>query len=204
MSEAQQPSASSQLDIARRLPDVRWGLLPILLVPVIVSFWPQSPVLVTEQEEIEVILSSELPDYYLQNAKMSALDDYGQLRYQIRAKVMRHYPDKSANATELRMDYFGPQGRWRITAPQGKAYADSNELLLSGGVLAKGSSSPRHPETVMRMDTATIFPGDMQLDTKDPVSIDDPNRTVRATGMTMDIDKNVVKLKKNVRVHHEP
>ena len=204
MRETQKPTTTSQLDIARRLPDVRWGLLPILLVPVIVSFWPQSPVLVTAQESPEVAMANNLPDYYLRDAKMSALDDYGQLRYQIRADVMRHYPDQSADAQKLVMDYFGPQGRWRMTAPQANAYGDRNELLLSGGVLAKGRSSTRHPETVMRMATARILPGEMQLDTNDPVRIDNPSRKVRATGMTMDIEKNVVKLKKNVRVRHEP
>lgn len=204
MSEAAQPSSTSSADLAGRLPDVRWGLLPILLVPVMVSFWPQSTVLVSEQEEPEIVIVDDQPDYYLRGAKMSALDDKGRLLYQIRTDELLHYPDKSATARQLEMDYFGPEGRWAISAPRGDARSDGSELLLSGGVLARGRSNSNQPQTTMRMDRARLLPDAMQLDTDDPVRIDNPSRKVRATGMTMDIDKDVVKLKKNVRVTHEP
>lgn len=204
MSDQQQPAETPQPDLAGRLPDVRWGLLPILLVPVVVSFWPQSQVLVSEQEESDEVMVSNAPDYYLRDAKMSALDEHGRLLYQIRSKELQHYPDQSATASELEMDYFGPEGRWQLTAPRGDARGDRNELLLSGGVVARGRSNENQPQTTMRMDSARLLPGEMQLDTDDPVRIDDPSRRVRATGMTMNIDKDVVKLKKNVRVHHDP
>lgn len=204
MSKDQNPAETSRMDLAGRLPDVRWGLLPILLVPVVISFWPQSAVLVSKQQDSEALIVTDIPDYYLRDAKMSALDDHGRLLYQVRSNELLHYPDDSATASQLEMEYFGPQGRWQLNAPRGAIQGGRNEVLLSGGVVAHGRSNPRQPQTTMRMDTARVLPGEMQLDTDDPVRIDDPSRRVRATGMTMDIDKDVVKLKKNVRVHHDP
>ena len=204
MSEVSSNPEPAKIDLAGRLPDVRWGLLPILLVPVVVSFWPQSPVLVTEQESQDEVLETDNPDYYMRGAKMSALDDEGKLLYQVRTDELLHYPDDSATASALEMEYFGPEGHWLLTAPQGQAPAGVNELQLSGGVLIKGRHSQNRPLTTMQMDKARLLPAKMQLDTDSPIRMDEAGRRVRATGMIMDIDKDVVKLKKNVRVHHEP
>lgn len=190
------------LDFARRLPDVRWGLLPILLVPVVVSFWPQTTHLATEAEPVEI--NNNEADYYLRGAVMSSLGEDGRLLYQFRANEVLHYPDETAQATEIEMDYLGSEGTWNIRAPLGTTPSSGNELQLSGGVLIKGQKSQKHPHITISMDNARLLSDTRQLDTDAAVRMDDSGRKVRAVGMTMDIDKDVVKLKNKVRVTHAP
>ena len=190
---------------ASRLPDVRWGLLPILLVPVVISFWPRSGQLSIDTDS--ALQPEEAPDsvdYYLRGAKMSALDNNGKLLYQFRADEVLHFPDNSAHISQLEMDYLGNEGKWKITSPIGISPANANELQLSGGVLIKGRSNPRHPISTITMAEARLLPDSRQLDTDSSVQMDEIGRKVRAVGMTLDIDKDVVKLKNKVRVNHAP
>ncbi len=195
-------AASKRIDLAGRLPDVRWGLLPILLVPVVISFWPSATPLRSEAETIEVAPDSA--DYYLRGAKMSSLDDDGRLLYQFRADEVLHYPDESAHITQLELEYLGPEGHWNIKAPIGIVPTGLNELQLSGGVLIQGRSEKTSPLTTITMDDARLLPDTRQLDTDSEIRMDDSGRKVRAVGMIMDIDKDIVKLKHQVRVNHAP
>ena len=171
-------------------------------MPVVISFWPQTARLTTEIEQVET--PSNAADYYLRGATMSALGKDGRLLHQFRADEVLHYPDASAEVAQIEMDYLGPEGNWNIRAPKGITPAGSKELQLSGGVLIKGRQSPRHPFITISMDNARLLSDSRQLDTDAAVRMDDTGRKVRATGMTMDIDKDVVKLKNKVRVTHAP
>lgn len=193
--------SKSTAPLARRLPDLRWGLLPILLVPVIVSFWPRSEQF--RPSESAPATAPESIDYYLRGAKMSALDDNGQLLYQIRADEVLHYPDESANMSGLAMDYLGPEGDWQLTAPVGRAPTGGKEVQLSGGVRITGGRRGQ-PSATVTMDEARLLPDRKQLDTDSPVAMDEPGRKVRAVGMTMDFRTDRVKLKHKVRVNHAP
>lgn len=191
---------SKAFNIARRMPDMRWGLLPILLVPVVVSFWPQGERL-TRSAGAEAAPDSI--DYYLRGAKISALDDDGHLLYQVRAEEVLHYPDESADMTELQMDYLGPEGNWRLTAPIGHAPAGKNEVQLSGGVAISGGRKGRPSQTI-HMAKARLLPEQKQIDTDSSVRMDEPGRRISAVGMTMDFEKDRVKLKHKVRVNYAP
>lgn len=186
--------------LARRLPDLRWGLLPILLAPIIISFWPRSERLI---QAPETEAPPESIDYYLRGAKMSALDDDGQLLYQVRADEVLHYPDDSANMSGLEMEYFGPEGKWQLTAPTGRAPAGKNEVQLKGGVIITGGRHGRSSMT-MTMAQARLLPELRQIDTNSAIRMDEPGRKVRAVGMTVDFRKDRVKLKNKVRVNHDP
>lgn len=187
-------------------PAVQWGLLPILLVPVLVSLWrPQGG---GTSYEVFAPVPPDQADYYIRDARMSAMDEAGELMYQVQADEVAHFPDLSAKLTRVNVHYrSNEQGLWRLSALQGRmpppAAGGAEVVELSGGVTITGQRASTDPRlTRVTTPNAVIQPGKGTLQTQAPVQIREPGISADAEGMQLDIVNDTLSLLKNVRVRY--
>lgn len=193
--------ARQGFSLSTTLTDVRLGLIPILLVPVIVSFWPRGETVRSAATAPAVAADEVL--YYLKNARTHTLDEQGQLRYEIQSREILHFNDASTKIDKIHVTYHEPKGHWLLLARQGYSPPGVDELQLSGGVDVSRHQAQKQLLT-MQMAQARLLPEARQLDTDSPVEVNEDRRQVNSTGMTIDLPENTVYLKSNVRVHYEP
>ncbi|MGH8531114.1 MAG: LPS export ABC transporter periplasmic protein LptC [Nevskiales bacterium] len=186
-------------------PAVQWGLLPILLVPVVLSLWrPQGG----ESFEAFAPVAPDQADYYMRDARMSAMDEAGKLLYQVQADEVVHFPDLSTQLTRVNVHYQNDErGLWRLSALTGRMpplAADGQEVVeLSGGVTITGQRTGTDPRlTRVTTPDAIIQPGKGTLQTRAPVQIREAGIAADAEGMELDIVNDTLALLKNVRVRY--
>ncbi len=188
------------------LPVVQWGLLPILLVPVLLSLW-------RPQESDTLQTFAPVPpgqaDYYIRDARMSAMGEDGQLLYQVQADEVLHYPDTSASLSNVNVHYQSRErGLWRLSAREGRmpphAAGEQETVELTGGVTVAGQRSGAERLTRVTMPDAVIRPQAGTLRTDAPVKVQEPGIAADAQGLELDIVNDKLNLLKNVRVRYVP
>lgn len=143
-------------------------------------------------------------DYYLIDAEIRQMNAAGQLQYRIRATESLHFPDDSVRLTELDVLHVGgDRGPWRLTAPKGAVPPHSRDIRLDGGVTL---TSEQHTGTGIRLitDHAWVRPDADLIETDAPVQATAPGRRARATGMTVHLDSDRMRLHHDVRVTYAP
>ncbi len=192
--------------MTRFLPAIQWGLLPILLVPILLSLWrPQGAGI-----EILAPVPPEQSDYYIRDAKMSVMGEDGNLSYQVQADEVVHYPDLSAKLNRVNVHFqSGERGLWRLSAIEGRMPPpgpDRQEVVeLSGGVVITGQRSNAADRfTQVTTPEAVIRPAKGTLETRAPVQIREAGIAADATGMELDIVNDKLALLNKVRVRYVP
>ncbi len=176
-----------------------WGLLPLLALAVIITLTLQ---LNYQEDSSEKSQPPEYADYFIRGAKLSALSPTGKLMYQVQAEEILHFPDRSADLTDMRLHYQGgPAGIWMLKASKGRIPAGGGTVELIGDVVIKGKQ-PEKGLTQMRMSEVKLFPTEGLLRTDSAVSIIKPDAKITAVGMEADIVKDVISLSKDVQVRY--
>lgn len=189
------------------LPVVQWGLLPILLVPVLLSLW--RPHDGSENLTAFAPVPPDRADYYLRDARMSAMGEDGLLMYQVQADEVLHYPDTSATLENVNVHYQSrDHGLWRLSAREGRmpphAVGAQETVELSGGVTVTGQRGAEQRLTQVTMPNAIVRPGAGTLQTDAAVKVQEPGVVADAQGLELDIVNDKLALQKNVRVRYVP
>ncbi len=104
----------------------------ILISVIVIMIWVQ--------QNLEKVLSNtaqntshHIPDYTMENFKTTQMDKYGQLKNQLTAKTMTHYPDKNAklNAPSV-IFYKQKRPIWTVQAEEGEISLDGRQVWLVG------------------------------------------------------------------------
>ena len=178
---------------------INWGLLPLLVIAFAITLSLQ---LDDDREDIDQAVPPDRSDYFIRGAKMSALGPHGKLVYQIQAREILHFPDRSATLKDMTVHYQGgPAGIWQLKSKQGVIPAGGEKLTLQGDVFIKGNR-PNKGLTQMKMNEVDILPGSGMMVTTAPVSIMQPGSRMTAVGMQADILKDVINLSSDVQVRY--
>lgn len=183
----------------------RWGILPLLFVPIVLSLW-------NPDEDFKTMQIPQAPsqsDYYIRNARTSFMGTDGRLNYQIRASEITHYPDNSARMKQLQVHYTGTQHQvWQLTAKQGYApvrqAGEEPQIILSSGVqiLGERTTTDGSAGSLISMvtDKATIYPKSSRLETSAKVQFREHGLSADAEGLVADIKNGLVTLTGKVKV----
>lgn len=174
--------------------------IPALAAAVLVALWlarglEQAAPLTRED-------TAQKPRYELVAAQWTRLDVNGQRQFLVEADTIRWFDDRSALMEQPRISGLGGVGSpWTVQSPLGKMAARSDDVLLTGAVVATGRAPDGEP---LKLETSRLWIAtkDQQLQTRMPVSLTGPTRQVKAVGMLANWDGKSLKLLDEVEVRY--
>jgi lipopolysaccharide export system protein LptC len=107
-----------------------------------------------------------VPDYTMKNFESTQMDEHGQLKNQLTAKAMTHYPDTNTELTApLIIFYKKKQPTWTVRAEQGEISLDANQVWLLGKTILQQhtQASLIDPQKSMKIISRDVR---VQLDTE--------------------------------------
>ncbi len=142
------------------------------------------------------------PDYIISGLHAQHFNKEGQLDRQINAEHATHYPNN--NNTRLIKPHIkltsAPTKQWDLTAKQGDLISDQ-ALNLQGDVLLEPIKQDGE-QFSLSTQALNIDLNRQIADTDESVTIANQNTKLQAVGMKMDLDKQTVQFKSQVRGHH--
>lgn len=156
-----------------------------------------------ESQRSQQVTTPGNSDYYMTGAVIHQLSDAGELIYRMKIERILHYPDDSARLEDINLHYVkGTDTYWDLLASRGYIPPENKSLYLHEGVTIY---HPRDNDNLLKAQTpyAWIYPEDKRIDTQAHVVSTEPGQRVDGDGMHINLDKNEIKLKQNVRVTYE-
>lgn len=146
------------------------------------------------------------PDYIVSNFVTMQTDINGQLRYQLTATEMKHFPDN--DETDLikprYTQYAVDKPYTRVEGMQGQVSSDGERIQLRKQVKVTRQAFAEKGEMTVETDYLDILPNQDLVKTDYPVVIKQaPKTVIYATGMIFEKDKKTVTLLHKVRAHYE-
>ena len=146
------------------------------------------------------------PDYIVSNFVTTQTDVNGQIRYQLAAAEMKHFPDN--DGTDLikprYTQYTVGKPYTRVEGMQGQVSSNGERIQLSKQVKVTRQAFAEKGEMTVETDYLDILPNEDLVKTDQPVVIKQaPKTVIYATGMIYEKDKKTVTLLHKVRAHYE-
>ena len=146
------------------------------------------------------------PDYIVSNFVTTQTDVNGQLRYQLAATEMKHFPDNDGtDLIQPRYTQFTVGKPYtRVEGLQGQVSSNGERIQLSKQVKVTRQAFAEKGEMTVETDYLDILPNQDLVKTDHPVVIKQaPKTVIYATGMIYEKDKKTVTLLHKVRAHYE-
>jgi lipopolysaccharide export system protein LptC len=152
-------------------------------------------------EEAQPRAPSHHPDYYLEGTTMTQLDDSGALEYRLLADRVTHHPDDDSTDLDApRLTYYhARQQPWHVTAKHGTVPSGGDLVHLRGDVVVTHPGTPGNATLKAYTPSLDVFIGKRQALTDAPVRIVQGPSHVTAVGMLLDMQKNHMELKSDVK-----
>jgi len=184
--------------------DGRFILALILLLGASLSWWLLRSLEVHEtpvQDQVR-----HIPDYYVNQFTVNAMDDSGHLRYRLHADHMAHYlDDDTASLARPNMELFKDGGpAWNASARRGWIGAGQKTVLLQGDVLVWRDPKVKGSGLELQTDDLHITPDRQYAETDRPVTIAQDIGITRAVGMRVYFEQGRMELLSDVRGHYLP
>lgn len=138
-----------------------------------------------------------LPTWYLVNADTKSFDETGRLETQSKSRLLEHFEQKDISLIQNPdITNFNLDGsEWYITANNGKVFPGGDDIELTQNAKVRKNTPPVSIESeyfFARTDAS-------YLTTRKPVKIITPESVTTAVGMKAYLNKEKVKLLKNVQ-----
>jgi len=179
----------------------RWGGWFILISFAIATTW------FVQNLEEKLWLPEEslanIPDYTLTNFKSTHMDEQGQLKNQLTAKTMTHYPNANAQLMAPYMVFYKEMRQtWTIQAKRGEVSPDGYQIWLQGHTVLQ--QYPQNQQQPMKIISQDIW---ARLDTEyaetaAPTTIYHNNGKTDSIGMRVFIPIEQIELLSQVRGHY--
>lgn len=181
-------------------------LLPLLLLSMLalLTFWINK----TVQPSASKIDGSSRhdPDYIMSNFVTKQTDINGNLRFQLDAVEMRHFPDDDSTYLQRpRYTQFTPgKAPTQVESQRGIVSADGEKVELFGNVKIIRPAFFSKGESTLETNHLNIFPNQDLVRTDSPVIIRQaPKTVIYATGMIYEKKLGMLSLLHQVRAHYE-
>ncbi len=142
-----------------------------------------------------------IADFYLTDFDLTTMDAAGFPRYDLQAKLMRHYADD--DTSQLSMPdmtvYRAGSPPWRVRAGRAEVAAGGESVLLRDDVKAWRVTTERRQALEIDTPTLRVEPAKDYAETDQPVTIVTDLGTTRAVGLRADLKQRQLNLLSQVR-----
>jgi lipopolysaccharide export system protein LptC len=154
------------------------------------------------EEKKQTELDIDLPTWYLVNANIKKFDETGRLETQSKSRLLEHFEQKDISLIQNPdITNFNIDGsEWYITANNGKMLAGADDIELTKNAKIRKNT----PVVLIESEYFFARTDASYLTTPKPVKITTPQSVTTAVGMKAYLNKEKVKLLKNVQTTYMP
>lgn len=157
-------------------------------------------------QEATVVTNESTPDAFMEDVSALILDKQGKPKMRIVTPKLVHYAEND------RTDLVSPQltvyrkspKPWYITSKHAQATAGIDKVDFWKDVTIQHSADVSSPATLIKTPTLTVHPNEQTAETKDVITLVQPNVVVNATGMQADMSSGDIKLLSQARGEYVP
>ncbi|PJA57325.1 MAG: LPS export ABC transporter periplasmic protein LptC [Rhodocyclales bacterium CG_4_9_14_3_um_filter_68_10] len=140
------------------------------------------------------------PDFIVDGFDLRQFGESGGLHYALVARRMVHYPDDATTeASQPALSWFGAPATAHLSADRGRIDADGTRIVLTDNVEARREATARTPALRVMTSELTVLPDSGMAVTTAAVRIVQGASVITGTGLEMNREEGIVKLKANVR-----
>jgi len=171
----------------------------VLVIAIIIGCWFALLIARNLLREHEVSLQN--PDFFMHNVFYVQMDENGQIKNEITAPVLTHYPNDDVSVfTQPHLLVFKAADKlWDISADQGRSEAFLGTIYLTGNVNVERLPTPNDLGFTVKTIRMTVYPDSKTAETKEPVTILQGGSIVDAVGAKADLAKGTVDLLSRVK-----
>ena len=150
--------------------------------------------------------TAEYPDAFMENVSALILNKEGKVYMKIETPKMIHF--KNGDMTDfidpqLTLYHRSPQP-WFIQSKFAKANQGIENVLFREDVTIHHPADLNNPATVIKTKTLTVHPNSQTAETKDLITMVQPNSTIKAVGMFADMNSGNIKLLSQAQGEYVP
>lgn len=148
-----------------------------------------------------------LPDAIMQDVTALILDKQGKPSMKVITPKLIHYAESdTTHFTTPQLILYRRQSSkpWYVTANQAKATQGTNNVDFWDNVTIHHAADANNPATLIKTTTLTVHPNEKTAETKDDITLTQPNVVIKATGMHADMNTGDVKLLSKARGEYVP
>jgi lipopolysaccharide export system protein LptC len=138
----------------------------------------------------------DMPDAFMEQVSAIFMNKQGRPNMKIVTPQLTHYPKD--DRTELMSPqvtlYRKSPTPWLITASHCRATDGIENVYFWDNVIIHHAASNRNPATIIKTATLTVYPNKETANTQDLVTMLQPDTTIKAIGMTADMNSGDIKL----------
>jgi lipopolysaccharide export system protein LptC len=182
-------------------------VLPLILVAMLVAFTFWLDRLAQPVPNTGNSLKRHDPDYMVDGLSARHMNEAGATAYTLSAKKMVHYPDDDTTMlTGPRLVSLGADDKPPITITANQALVSSNgeNVYFEDDVRVTRAAFSNSSEMLMRTSYLHVIPDDKVAKTDRPVTITDAATIVTASGLELDSDSRMLKLRGRVHGIYDP
>jgi len=182
-------------------------VLPLILVAMLVGFTFWLDRLAQPVANTGNSVKRHDPDYMVDGLAARRMNETGATAYTLSAKKMVHYPDDdTTKLTDPRLVSLGAEDKAPITITANQALVSSNgeNVYFEDDVRVTRAAFGNSSEMQMRTSYLHVIPDDNVAKTDRPVTITDAATTVTASGLELDSDSRLLKLRGRVHGIYDP
>lgn len=147
------------------------------------------------------------PDYVVDKLRTSRMGPNGEVRHELTADRMIHYPDNDSTVLIApRLTSYGTS-RAPVSIVSRRALVSSNgeNVYFEEDVRLTRAAYADKSELMLRTERLHVIPDDNIAKTDQPVTITDANTVVTAVGLELNNETRILKLLSRVRgTYHDP
>jgi lipopolysaccharide export system protein LptC len=145
-------------------------------------------------------IKAQLPDYTLKDFSSIHTDSNGQLKNQLKAQQLLHYPNSNTEliAPDILFYRQGEQP-WHVQAERGEVSADNNEVWLLGQTTIRRLTEIPAKRFEVRSQNLHVKLNEEFAETHAPSTLVSANSTTEATGMRIFMKQQRVELLSKVK-----
>ena len=157
-------------------------------------------------QEAPVAPPSQLPDAFMEDVVAVIMDKQGKPKMKIVTPKIVHYAEKDTThlTTPQLTLYRKSPNPWYITSKYAKATQGVDIVDFWEDVTIHHSADSDNPATLIKTPTLTVYPEKQLADTNDPITMIQPNTTIKAVGMHADMNTGTILLLSQARGEYVP
>lgn len=182
-------------------------VLPLILVAMLVGFTFWLDRLAQPLPNTGNSVKRHDPDYIVEGLSARRMNETGATAYTLSSKKMVHYPDDDTTfLTSPRLVSLGAEDKAPITITSNQALVSSNgeNVYFEDDVRVTRAAFGNSSEMQMHTSYLHVIPDDNIAKTDRPVTITDAATTVKASGLELDSDSRMLKLRGRVHGVYDP
>lgn len=146
------------------------------------------------------------PDAFVSKLEITIMNKAGQREYHFTTPYMLHYArnDSSTFTRPHLIMYENNAPPWTVDAVEGEANHGDEIIKLWGNVSMAQHKGISNPPTMIRTESAVIYPKQRLVTTDQYISAIQPNAQVEGVGMKLDLTQQTLDLLSKVRGYYVP